>query len=77
MERLLAVLCMFYLPVSACQSSGGGRPSGGSSAGILGGGESSQPINPAEEKQYKRALLKCYKTGGSRIVKIKGILRCY
>ena len=40
-------------------------------------GESSKPINQGEEAQYKRSLLRCYKTGGSRIVKIDGVLRCF
>lgn len=64
----------------SCQSGGGDSSGGvarGSKAGILGGGESSKPTNPDEERAYKRALLKCYKTGGSRIVKIQGKLRCY
>ena len=37
----------------------------------------SQPINTQEEAAYKRAILKCYKTGGTRVVKITGKLRCY
>ncbi|NRA63608.1 MAG: hypothetical protein HRU19_03950 [Pseudobacteriovorax sp.] len=49
----------------ACQSGGGAD------------GMSSSPINAKEETRYKQALLKCYKTGGSRIVKIEGKLRCY
>ncbi|NRA47004.1 MAG: hypothetical protein HRU09_18810 [Oligoflexales bacterium] len=39
--------------------------------------DSSKPINDAESQQYKKALLRCYKTGGSRIVKINGVLRCF
>lgn len=37
----------------------------------------SAPINAKESTEYKRALLRCYRTGGSRIVKIEGQLRCY
>ena len=37
----------------------------------------SAPINDFENRAYKKALLKCYKTGGNRIVKIEGKLRCY
>ncbi|SMF71339.1 hypothetical protein [Pseudobacteriovorax antillogorgiicola] len=71
-------LCLGILCTS-CQSGGGGAggSSGRSNSSIHSGGESSQPINPKEDKAYKRALLKCYKTGGSRIVKIEGKLRCY
>ena len=78
MQKLIAYLSLLYLPLTACQAGGSGSlPSGKSSAGIHGGGESSAPINPAEDRAYKKALLKCYKTGGSRIVKIEGKLRCY
>lgn len=35
------------------------------------------PKDAHEEKQYKRLLYKCYKMGGSRIVKIQNELRCY
>ena len=66
------------LSFTACQSGGNvGSSAKGSQAGIHGGGESSKAINSDEETAYKRALLKCYKTGGSRIVKIEGKLRCY
>ena len=39
--------------------------------------DGSQPINQKEAAEYKRAVLKCYKTGGTRVVKITGKLRCY
>ena len=84
MKALIILGSVLYLSLSACQSGGGGGGgsdgggSGGkSSASIYGGGESSTAKNPAEEREYKRALLRCYKTGGSRIVKILGKLRCY
>lgn len=51
-----------------CQSVGFG--------GEIGEG-SSEPTNHSEEVAYKRALLKCYKTGGQRVVKIQGQLLCY
>jgi hypothetical protein len=37
----------------------------------------SQPVNKQEAIEYKRAVIKCYKNGGSRVVKIEGQLRCY
>lgn len=55
----------------ACAGGGGG---GGSVDGNDGG---SAPVNAEETVRYKKALLKCYKTGGNRIVKIEGTLRCY
>ena len=50
---------------SACKTSSSG------SAG------SSQPINASEALQQQQALNRCYKTGGSRVIKIYGRLRCY
>ena len=41
------------------------------------GGANSEPINPKEDKIQKQSLIRCYKTGGSRIVKIDGVLRCF
>jgi hypothetical protein len=35
------------------------------------------PLNEQEEIDFKKALLRCYKTGGTRIVKIAGDLKCY
>ncbi|HET9236025.1 MAG TPA: hypothetical protein VFO10_02170 [Oligoflexus sp.] len=61
------------LALGACQSGGGG----GGSDGVSGNEGGSEPINPTEERAYKRAILKCYKTGGSRVVKIEGQLMCY
>jgi hypothetical protein len=64
----MLILC---LALGACQSGGGG------SEGVSGNDGGSDPINPTEERAYKRAILKCYKTGGSRVVKIEGQLMCY
>ena len=48
----------------------------GGDAGMSNEGGST-PINQAEGLLYKQALHRCYKTGGSRIVKINGYLQCY
>lgn len=68
--RRMILLGLISIVISSCQTMGGGA--GGSE-----GKPGSSPINSKEEVAYKRALLKCYKTGGSRIVKIEGKLRCY
>lgn len=65
---LSALLTILFL--SSCQTGSGG----GSVAGNEGG---SSPINESEVNEYKRAVHKCYKTGGTRVVKINGKLRCY
>lgn len=46
-------------------------------SGVMGNSGGSEPVNEEEGREYKSQLLKCYKTGGSRIVKIEGQLRCY
>ena len=38
---------------------------------------SSEPINENEKLQYQQEILRCYKTGGTRVVKIRGVLHCY
>ena len=59
---------LVVLMVAACASGSGGTLQNDS--GTL-------PLNGKEEIQYKQELLRCYKTGGSRIVKIEGRLRCF
>ena len=61
----ICILCS-YIFLQACL--------GASVSGNAGG---SDPVNEAESREYKRAILKCYKTGGSRIVKVEGRLMCY
>ncbi|MGE0173685.1 MAG: hypothetical protein AB7T49_12890 [Oligoflexales bacterium] len=63
------LLLVFCRVLSGCQT-----PTGGT---VTGNDSGSQPINESEKYRYQSALLKCYKTGGSRIVKIEGSLRCY
>ncbi|MFK7825304.1 MAG: hypothetical protein AB8G05_14210 [Oligoflexales bacterium] len=66
--KLVGISLLFFL--FSCAGDSGG-------SGIYGLKEGSKPINDAEELQYKKALIRCHKTGGSRIVKIKGKLRCF
>lgn len=57
--------------LSSCQSSGSGT-------GAISGNENgSEPANNSETNEYKKAIVRCYKTGGTRVVKIMGQLRCY
>jgi hypothetical protein len=37
----------------------------------------STPINGTEANLYKQAIIRCHKTGGTRVVKINGQLRCF
>ncbi len=52
----------------SCASGGGG---------VTGNESGSEPINEKESLEYKKAIVRCYKTGGNRVVKIMGELRCY
>ncbi len=44
---------------------------------LTGNERGSEPLNDVEALEYKRAVNRCYKSGGTRVVKIKGRLRCY
>ena len=44
---------------------------------IPGNDQGSEPINDDEALEYKKAIVRCYKTGGTRVVKVMGTLRCY
>lgn len=47
------------------------------SCGTMGMGGNSESINAREDLAYKQATLRCYKTGGTRVVKIQSILHCF
>ena len=69
---VIALITFGYL-IQSCQGFGGGT---GASA-VPGNENGTQPVNQKESVEYQRAIVKCYKTGGTRIVKIQGELRCY
>jgi hypothetical protein len=73
MKILVAsVLLAVITTVSAC--SNGGVWTGGSVAGNEGG---SEPVNSQEAFEFQKAVNRCHRTGGTRVVKIKGELKCY
>ena len=41
------------------------------------GSGNSIPLTDKENILYKQAMVRCHKTGGTRIVKISGQLRCF
>ncbi len=53
---------------AGCQSTGGG---------VAGNEDGSSPANEIEAHEYQKAVNRCHRTGGTRIVKIMGELRCY
>ncbi len=69
MKVLASLQLIMFLSLTAC--------AGGASSANQGNDAGSSPINQTEEKNYKRAINKCYKTGGSRVVKVEGQLLCY
>ena len=64
----LVLAPLAFLTFTGCKTSG---------SRVSGNDGGSQPINDKEALEYKRVVLKCYKTGGTRVVKIAGVLRCY
>lgn len=61
-----SIITAFFLLLPACEHTG-----------VVGNEGGSAPVNETEAKEYQKAILKCYRLGGSRIVKITGELRCY
>jgi hypothetical protein len=45
--------------------------------GVAGNEGGSEPVNDKEAVEYKKAIVRCYKIGGTKVVKIMGELRCY
>ena len=48
-----------------------------SCASVRGNDQGSPPVNETEAIEYQKSINRCTKTGGTRVVKIKGELRCY
>lgn len=59
------------LTIAACATGGAGGE------GPINNDAGSPAINQGEGIEYSKALLRCHKTGGTRIVKIEGNLRCF
>ena len=66
---LMAVtVTLLNLALTGCETTGGS---------VRGNEGGSEPLSDQEALDYQKAVTRCHKTGGSRIVKIKGELRCY
>lgn len=74
--KVFRLLALSFAAAAVLVASGcaGGGSGGGNSMSNEGG---SSPINDKEAVEYKKALTRCYKTGGSRVVKINNYLHCY
>ena len=60
-----------FASLVSCANGGGG---GGHLSGNEGG---SEPVNERESYEMQKAVNRCHRTGGTRVVKIKGELKCY
>lgn len=69
--KFMGSLALLLL-VSSCQTSGGG----GSTA-VSGNENGSEPVNADDASAMQRAVNRCHRTGGTRVVKIMGELKCY
>ena len=69
--RQVAAAMLTWLALSSLGCQGGGG------SNIPGNDNGSEPINDEESVEYKKAIVRCYKTGGTRVVKVMGILKCY
>lgn len=65
---ILVITTLACFQLASCSSTG---------SSVAGNERGSQPVNEKEVLEYRRAVLKCYRTGGTRVVKIAGKLRCF
>lgn len=61
----LAITVFVAVHLTGCQS------------GVAGNEGGSEPVNEPEQWEYQKAVNRCHRTGGTRVVKIKGELKCY
>jgi hypothetical protein len=66
MTKLLGILISVLLMTTACMSG---------VASFEGG--NSEPLTTKESNLYKQSMIRCHKTGGTRVVKLNGKLRCF
>lgn len=69
---LTSLATLFSL--SSCETGGGGD---GAIVEVSGNEGGSKALNPQEGYELQKAVNRCHRTGGTRVVKIKGELKCY
>ncbi len=69
MKRILILGILLTSSIFCLSCAGGGS--------VPGNEMGSTPISEAERTEYEKAVRRCHKTGGTRVVKIKGDLRCF
>ena len=66
---LASMLLLAMASLNSCQTGG---------LGVVQGNEGgSQPISEQEAFDMQKAVNRCQRSGGTRVVKIRGQLRCY
>ena len=65
--KFILLIIILIIPFSSCASS----------MQVEGNENGSVPISDTEIISYNAAVARCYKTGGSRVIKIDGKLRCF
>ena len=65
---MLGIIAISTATLTGCETTSGS---------VRGNEGGSEPLSDQEALDYQKAVSRCHKTGGSRIVKIKGELRCY
>ena len=67
LQSLLGLSALLMIPVmTSC-----------STLQVVGNEDGSEPNNEIEQREYMKAIRRCHKMGGSRIVKVQGELRCF
>ena len=61
-------MALSILTSTSCATGGGS---------VAGNGLGSSPVNDSEIPEYQKAVSRCHKTGGTRVIKIDGRLRCF
>jgi hypothetical protein len=64
-----SIMVSLMLLVSSCQMFGRGP--------VVGNEGGSIPISDQEAVDMQKAVNRCHRSGGTRVVKIRGELRCY
>jgi hypothetical protein len=70
MRQLVLVASFLVTAMLASCATGGG-------AGVAGNENGSVPANEVEAHEYQKAVNRCHRTGGTRVVKVMGELKCY
>lgn len=66
---ITSILIASFSVLTSCQTGG--------TQGVIGNEGGTEPLNEQEAYEMQKAVNRCHKSGGTRVVKIRGTLRCY